>query len=65
MIQMAGKCPYCGATHNPLIDPSLRSDSGAAGCDESSGIADTGNRYTWLCQSCGETYQLDVSSPES
>ena len=61
MIQMAAKCPNCGADHNPLLHSSFRNDFDDRLAN--SFAADRGPAtYTWLCDSCGEAYQLDVES---
>ncbi len=60
MIQMAAKCPNCGANHNPLGHPSLRCDADSQVSDEFPPPPST-IAYTWLCESCGETYRLDVA----
>ena len=59
MIQTAAKCPNCGAAHNPLLHPSFRDEAEGLLADQLPTADST--TYTWLCEACGETYQLDVA----
>jgi hypothetical protein len=60
MIQMAAKCPKCGANHNPLVHPSLRREPADLPDDELAPLPGT-TAFTWLCETCGETYRLDIA----
>jgi hypothetical protein len=60
MIQPAAKFPKCGVGHNPLVQPSFREAleaPSAVGAAES----EASSTYTWFCEACGETYQLEVA----
>lgn len=63
MIQVAAKCPRCGAGHNPLVDASLHNEAEKLPGDPSPQAPDS-TMYTWLCESCGETYRLDGSDAQ-
>ena len=60
MIQTAAKCPHCGADHNPLLHASFLHEPRSRPADEL--LPPVSQTYTWLCESCGETYWLDVAT---